>query len=122
MVHKGCEVKIDFPTSEERILLFSQVLNLNNSLLLRKKFPLTLSTIGIEGTVVWNPIVVILLCRVRPLRMSLINSKNITKGLSFTKRGFLGGSVVKNPPANVGDMGLIPGFERSPGGGNGNPL
>ena len=30
--------------------------------------------------------------------------------------------MVKNPPANVGDMGLIPGFERSPGGGNGNPL
>ena len=29
---------------------------------------------------------------------------------------FPGGSVVKNPPANAGDMGLIP------GGGNGNPL
>ena len=36
--------------------------------------------------------------------------------------GFLGGSVVKNPPANVGYMGSIPGLERSPGGGNGNPL
>ena len=36
--------------------------------------------------------------------------------------GFLGGSVVKNPPANVGDVGLIPGLERSPGEGNGNPL
>ena len=35
--------------------------------------------------------------------------------------GFPGGSVVKNPPANVGDMGLIPGLGRSPGGGNGNP-
>ena len=33
--------------------------------------------------------------------------------------------VVKNLPANVGDtrdMGLIPGSERSPGGGNGTPL
>ena len=33
--------------------------------------------------------------------------------------------VVKNPPANEGDTrdaGLIPGSERSPGGGNGNPL
>ena len=30
--------------------------------------------------------------------------------------------MVKNPPAKVGDMGPIPGFERSPGGGNGNPL
>ena len=33
-----------------------------------------------------------------------------------------GGSGVKNPPANAGDMGLIPGLGRSPGGGNGNPL
>ena len=32
------------------------------------------------------------------------------------------GSVVKNPPANVGDPGLIPESGRSPGGGNGNPL
>ena len=27
--------------------------------------------------------------------------------------GFPGGSVVKNPPANAGDMGLIPGSGRS---------
>ena len=33
-----------------------------------------------------------------------------------------GGLVVKNPPANAGDMGLIPGPGRSPGEGNGNPL
>ena len=32
------------------------------------------------------------------------------------------GIVVKNPPANAGDMGLIPGSGRSPGGGNGNSL
>ena len=36
--------------------------------------------------------------------------------------GFPGGSVVKNPPANAGDAGSIPGSGRSPGGGNGNPL
>ena len=36
--------------------------------------------------------------------------------------GFPGGSVLKNPPANAGDVGLIPGLERSPGVGNGNPL
>ena len=33
--------------------------------------------------------------------------------------------VVKNPPANAGevrDVGLIPGLERSPGGGHSNPL
>ena len=36
--------------------------------------------------------------------------------------GFPGGLVVKNPPANAGGAGLIPGWERSPGEGNGNPL
>ena len=30
--------------------------------------------------------------------------------------------MVKNPPANVGDTGSIPGSERSPRGENGNPL
>ena len=39
--------------------------------------------------------------------------------------GFPGGSVVNNLPASAGDardMGLIPGWRRSPKGGNGNPL
>ena len=36
--------------------------------------------------------------------------------------GFPGGSVVKNSPANAGDVGWIPGLGRSPGEGNGNPL
>ena len=36
--------------------------------------------------------------------------------------GFPGGSVVKNLPANVGDMGSIPGLGRFSGEGNGNPL
>ena len=35
---------------------------------------------------------------------------------------FPGGSVVKNLPANTGDMSLIPGWGRPPGGGNGNQL
>ena len=30
--------------------------------------------------------------------------------------------MVKNPPANAGDSGSIPGSGRSPGGGHGNPL
>ena len=30
--------------------------------------------------------------------------------------------MVKNPPANVGDMGLIPGLRRSPEEGNDSPL
>ena len=36
-----------------------------------------------------------------------------------------GGTVVKNPPANAGDVsdtGLIPGLGKSPAVGNGNPL
>ena len=36
--------------------------------------------------------------------------------------GFPGGSAVKNPPANAGDVSLIPGSGRSPGKGNSNPL
>ena len=36
--------------------------------------------------------------------------------------GFPGGSVVKNPPANVGEVGSIPGSGRSPREGNSNPL
>ena len=36
--------------------------------------------------------------------------------------GFPGGSVVKNLPANAGDVGLISGLGRFPGVGNGNPL
>ena len=32
------------------------------------------------------------------------------------------GSVIKNPPANARGVGSIPGLERSPGEGNGNPL
>ena len=36
--------------------------------------------------------------------------------------GVPGGSVVKDSPANAGDVGSIPGSGRSPGEGNGNPL
>ena len=46
---------------------------------------------------------------------SLIDKRLITEGFS-------GGSVVKNPPANAGDGGLILGLGRFPGEGNGNPL
>ena len=43
----------------------------------------------------------------------------------YQQQALLCGSVVKNLPANAGhawDVGSIPGFGRSPGGGNGNPL
>ena len=36
--------------------------------------------------------------------------------------GFPDGSEVKNPPANAGDVGSIPGSGRSYGEGHGNPL
>ena len=36
--------------------------------------------------------------------------------------GFPGGSDDKKSTCNVGDLGLIPGLGRSPGGGHGNPL
>ena len=37
-------------------------------------------------------------------------------------QGFLGATAVKNPPANVGDAGSIPGLGRYFGVRNGNPL
>ena len=40
----------------------------------------------------------------------------------FLNSGFPYGSMIKNPPANAGDMGSIPGSERSPGEGSGNPF
>ena len=41
---------------------------------------------------------------------------------SIIRKDFLGGSVVKNLPANAEDTDLILGVRRSPGEGNGNPL
>ena len=37
------------------------------------------------------------------------------------RAGFTGGSVVKNPPVNAGNVGSISGLGRSLGEGNGNP-
>ena len=36
--------------------------------------------------------------------------------------GYTGGAMIKKPPANVGDVGSIPGSGRSPRVGNGNSL
>ena len=41
---------------------------------------------------------------------------------TYIYKGFPGGSAAKNPLANAGHSGLIPGPGRSPGGRNGNPL
>ena len=40
----------------------------------------------------------------------------------FITKVFTGGSVIKYPSANAGNVGLIPGLRRSLGVGNGNPL
>ena len=42
--------------------------------------------------------------------------------LPIAQMGFPGESVGKNPPANAGDSGSVPGLGRSPREGNGNPL
>ena len=47
---------------------------------------------------------------------------SVFKECIIERRGFSGGSVVKNLPANAGDAGSVPGWGRSPGGGHGNPL
>ena len=54
----------------------------------------------------------------------MVTMINIFEHSSYV-RGFPGGSVVKNPPANEGDerdMGSIPGWGRSPREGNGSPF
>ena len=57
----------------------------------------------------------------RPLEEMLLKDHHLLS-LNHTPLGFPNDSVVKNPPANPGDLGSIPGLERSPGEGNGNPL
>ena len=47
---------------------------------------------------------------------------SVTVILNLFDSGFPSGSVIKKPPTNAGDTGLIPGSGRSPGGGHGHPL
>ena len=54
----------------------------------------------------------------------VLSEDSVTK-IFINELSFPGNAMVKNLPANVGnvrDMGLIPGSGRSPGVGNGNPL
>ena len=53
-------------------------------------------------------------------RLSVSTSQVLYK--TVLTMGFPRGSVVKNPPANAGNVSLIPGSGRSPGEGNGKPL
>ena len=57
-----------------------------------------------------------------PLLAPICPQKLIFTTILFGAVGFPGGSMVKNPSANAGNVGLIPGLGRSPGEGNGNPL
>ena len=52
-----------------------------------------------------------------PILFILLYSKDLTSPIGST-----GGSDGKESACNTGDLGLIPGFGRSPGKGNGNPL
>ena len=57
----------------------------------------------------------------KPLGLMSIGTRSFFAWLKRNK-GFPGGSVVKNLPANAGDTALIPESGRSHGEGNGNPL
>ena len=44
------------------------------------------------------------------------------RGVTYVMMGFSGGSDGKESACNAGDPGSVPGLERSPGEGHGNPL
>ena len=57
------------------------------------------------------------------MRKVFMEIGNIFSGIKKLSRGdFSGCPVVKNPPANAGGAGSIPGSGRYPGEGNDNPL
>ena len=63
------------------------------------------------------------LVRKKQTNAKIHNQHNMKKFKLFSHSfGLLGSPVVKNLPANVGHVGLIPGSGRSPGEENGNPL
>ena len=61
-------------------------------------------------------------CSARPLCSILPTKDSDLSFQNWQAACIPGGSAVKNPPPNAGDLGLIPGSERSPGVGNGNLL
>ena len=56
-------------------------------------------------------------------KLGNLGEKHLERNLTEVNelRGFPGGSVIKNLPANAGGMGSIPGLGRSPGEGNWKP-
>ena len=62
------------------------------------------------------------ICKVKNRAELSIKRTQTWKSKVMWGASFPGSSVVKNPPANIGDASLIPGSGRSPGEGNGNSL
>ena len=60
--------------------------------------------------------------QVRSLGWDDALEKEMATYFSILVSGFSGGSVVKHPPANAGEVGPITGLGRFPVEGNGNPL
>ena len=58
----------------------------------------------------------------RPRHLTQALAPRIRGFLTTFTSGFPGGSGVKHPPAQAGDVGSVPGSARSPGEGNDNPL
>jgi len=58
----------------------------------------------------------------KPVDGGTFRNIHLVKETHTHTRGFLGGVVVKNPPANAGDMGSIPESGRAPGGEKDKPL
>ena len=54
--------------------------------------------------------------------MLFVYGKDMDLSILKGKKGLLQWLSGKDPSANAGDTGLIPGLGRSPGAGNGNPL
>ena len=55
------------------------------------------------------------------LPLKLLDPRGSIQGIAEVK-GLPGDPVIKNPPENAGDVGLIAGSGRSPGGGHANTL
>ena len=55
-------------------------------------------------------------------RMKAVAPVESDEGTQRAQKGFPYSSVSKESACNAGDLGSIPGWGRSPGGGNGNPL
>ena len=55
-------------------------------------------------------------------KMVASQTRQHIKKMVYHNRGFPGGSMINDLPANAEDVGSIPRFGRSPGGGDGNPL